>query len=589
MIRWKYIWPYIMVIFTIVVIVYINAEWTSKQNLAHNRIAITINEAGRQRALSQKLVTASLLARQGEKLPTFEDDLVLWNSTHEKLMNENERFNNALVHDAAVRKTLTGLDGVQKKLFSQLAAVLLEDAEGATIDSIKELQGDYLPAMDRAVQQMQLRTELLITADNRRSIWRLVLSGLFLICEILVIIIPYHRRLLVAFRKLKEQQQQIVQQSEKIAYQNDKLAQQNVELDKMHSNEMLTLTGINAGIWSWDIKSGQEEWSPKFFDLLGYEPDQIMANFNTYINVLVHPDDVDTVKKRLDGHLKRDEPYNMNVRMRLKNGKYRWFETAGQASKDEYGKAVRMAGSIIDVHEKVLYQQQLEGMNQTKDKLFAIVAHDLRSPIAGIRSLLDLAGEGRITQQEFAEYIEKAKENISFVSETLDNILQWALSQMQGLERKPDKVDLRKTIHSLINLYSNNMDEKRISAEVSITGNHLVYADQNQVFMALRNVLSNAIKFTPDGGKINISVASKGGVEMISIADNGVGISEKDIKAILRDKQHVSHIGTNGEKGTGLGLPLTVATVKENNGTIDIESSKGEGTMVTISLPRLFT
>ncbi len=544
--------------------------------------------AGNQRSLSQRLVTASILMQQGKEYKGFRDELMLWNNAHEELLEGSGQLNASLVDNSSVKKMLIKLDPVQKQLFTQLAAIAVNAGDSSTVDKIVQLQAQYRPAMDKVMQQMELETEVLINEDNRAEIWSIILSGIFLVGEIFLIVVPYHRKLLVAYRKVKDQTQQIVKQSEKIAYQNDKLAGQNTLLEKMHNNELLTLNGINAGIWSWDIATGEEEWSPKFCSLLGYEPHQVVPSFSTFINTLLHPDDVQRVKDALDAHLKHDVPYSLNIRMRLKNGKYKWFEAAGQASRDIYGKPVRMAGSIIDIHEKVLYQQQLEATNRTKDKLFAIVAHDLRSPVAGIRALLDMAGDGQITREEFDTYIEEAKENLNFVSETLDNILQWALSQMQGLERKPDKVDLRKIINTLTNLYSNNASQKHIDIEVSITGNHYVYADPNQVFVALRNVLTNAIKFTPQGGKVHISVASKGGVEMISVADNGIGMAAEDIKAILQEGRSVSNIGTNGEKGTGLGLSLVMSSIRDNNGTVEIESATGEGTMVVISLPRLF-
>jgi PAS domain S-box-containing protein len=588
MIRWKYIWPYLVVIGSIGIMVYINAMLIRKNNISNSHIAKTINDAGRQRFMSQQLVTSAILIGNSKPGQSFEDELVRWNSNHEHLMQQDSLYNLALVSNTEIKNKLAALDPIQKNLFDQLAAVAAETADSTTIPNIISMQAAYLPMMDDVVQQMETQTDKLVSDSNSREVRQIVISGLLLILEIIVIIIPYHRKLIVAYRKLKDQKAQITQQSEKIGVQNDLLAQKNVELDKMHVNEELTLNGINAGIWSWDIKTGEEEWSPKFFSLMGYEPGQITANFTTFMNVLVHHDDAKKVQSALDAHLKRDEPYRISVRLRLKNSKYRWFEASGQAERDEYGQPVRMAGAIVDVHEKVLYQQQLEAMNENKSKLFAVVAHDLRSPVASVRSLLDLTVDGRISRQEFNEHIAKAKENITFLSEALDNILQWAQGQMQGLTRNPEKVDMRKMLNTLTNLYYASAEQKEITIELNMTGNHYVYADTNQVFIAVRNILSNAIKFTTKGGKITIAVLSKGGIEEIRISDNGVGMPQEDIDAIMQQKDHVTHLGTEGEKGTGLGLSLAIDSIKENAGNISIQSIPDEGTRVSITLPRLF-
>lgn len=588
MIRWKYIWPYLLVISTIGALAYINIRLISKNNLSNYHTAGTINEAGKQRMLSQQLVTGAMLIAKGKPFSGFQQDLISWNENHRKLVEAGNNLNPVLTGSKPVKKLLTQLDPIQHRLFTQLAYFATGTWDTTILDSVMLIQATYLPMMNDVVENMTSEAETHINIISKKEKWQIVISGLILIIEILLIVVPYHRRLLVAYRKLKEQKLRIQEQSEEIALQNEMLEEQNKQLDKMHRNEALTLKGINAGVWSWNVLTGEEEWSPRFFALLGYEPDQITANFTTFMNILLHPDDVARVQKALDAHLQHDEPYKLNIRMRMKNGHYRWFEAAGQAEKNEEGTPVRMAGSVIDIEDKMQYQQQLESLNQTKDKLFAIVAHDLRSPITGIRALLDMAGDGQISREEFAEYIGEAKENITYLSETLDNLLQWAMGQMQGITRKPEKIDLRQTLNTLTNLYKNNAAQKDITMKLNIAGNHFVYADTNQVFIAIRNMLSNAIKFTGNGGKITIDVLSKGGMEEISITDTGIGISMQEIDAILNKKQHGTRRVTNDEKGTGLGLTLSVDTVRENGGEMHITSMTGIGSTFTISLPRAF-
>ncbi len=138
---------------------------------------------------------------------------------------------------------------------------------------------------------------------------------------------------------------------------NDEQVQSNSE--HVLERQNLIIQGIHAGIWDWDIVSGKEWWSPRFYELLGYKPDEIPATYATFIDDLVHPKDRSAVEKAIKVHLEHGEPYHLEIRMRLKSGEYHWFQSTGKARFKD-GKPLRMVGSIIDAHEYINHRIALE-------------------------------------------------------------------------------------------------------------------------------------------------------------------------------------------------------------------------------------
>jgi signal transduction histidine kinase len=245
-----------------------------------------------------------------------------------------------------------------------------------------------------------------------------------------------------------------------------------------------------------------------------------------------------------------------------------------------------MAGSIIDVDDKVNYRQELETLNYTKDKIFSIVAHDLRNPIINLKALIEMQQDDIITKEEFFEYMEKVKENVTFLAQTLDNLLKWAQSQMKGFQTHPVNVDLSELTDIVKKLHENAITIKHIDLVNNIKGEHAIYADKDHVFLAIRNIVSNAVKFTPTGGQITIDIKENEKYTDVIIRDTGVGMTAEEIEKLNDRETLFSKPGTNGEKGTGLGLTLCNEVVAENNGKLSIESEPGKGSSFIISFPK---
>lgn len=232
-------------------------------------------------------------------------------------------------------------------------------------------------------------------------------------------------------------------------------------------------------------------------------------------------------------------------------------------------------------------EKELRELNASKDKFFSIVAHDLKSPFHG------LLGYSRILIEEFDEmnresikgYIVNVNKHIKNLFKLIENLLDWSRMQTGRMEFKPEKLDLFENVVYGINLVVANAENKGIQIINHIKKDELVFADEQMLNSVIENFLSNAIKFTEKGGTITIDYNQRENFIEVSITDTGVGISEENLNKIFRIDESHSTLGTEQEKGTGLGLILCKEMIEQNGGEIKVESKIDEGTKFTFSIP----
>jgi signal transduction histidine kinase len=229
--------------------------------------------------------------------------------------------------------------------------------------------------------------------------------------------------------------------------------------------------------------------------------------------------------------------------------------------------------------------EKLKKLNHTKDKLFAIIGHDLRSPINSLKGLLHLVKDQNISPEEFLRFSTKLKDSVEHVHFTLNNLLEWANTQLQGLTTHPQISSLFPLAQENLELFQELAENKEIQIRNKITEELQVYADVNQVKLIFRNLLSNALKFTPPKGQIEVNAIKKGHFIKISMADNGMGMKPETLNSLFKHHTTESIIGTQGEKGTGLGLMLCQEFVEKNGGTIWAESELEKGSIFYFTLP----
>lgn len=544
-----------------------------------------INLSGRQRYLSQNNISSVLsqyiTKAESEKI---RQNLLSWNEIHFALQYGNKKYE-IYKADKDHKERFRTINPVQKHLFDLLYHLQKKDLDRTLLDELIKYQQQYIFEMDKIVLSYQIDAEHSLSTIQQKQIWAALFSGLALICEIIFLVIPFHKKLINAYSDLKNNRYTIQTQSDEILTQLTQLTIQKNELDKIYRSKDLTLDGINAGIWNWDILTGEESWSQNFYHILGYQVGEIPAKYETFINFLLHPEDRQLVEEAIRLHLEEGKKYQVSIRMLTKHNGYKWFDASGLASRDQHGNPIQMAGSIINIDDTILYKKQIETSNHAKDKIFAILSHDLRAPLIGIKGLLDLQTEGEISEQNFKEYINLMQDGISNALKTLDNVLLWSSTQMHTTKVEASNFRIKNIFSDVEQFHKYFAQQKEIQISYHTDDSLYGYADSNHIFIITRNLVGNAIKFSPKGSSVNVIANLKENWVEISVNDNGVGMDAVFINKLLNRSNYDSTYGTEREKGTGLGINLVLDLLELNNGTLSIESTKGNGSSFTYRIP----
>jgi signal transduction histidine kinase len=243
---------------------------------------------------------------------------------------------------------------------------------------------------------------------------------------------------------------------------------------------------------------------------------------------------------------------------------------------------------IIEKQKSSLTKQaeELQELNHLKDKLFSIISHDLRSPLGALKGMLSILDMGGLSEQELQSISKDVRKRLEGVDTSLNNLLLWSKSQMIGEKSAKESVALHSLVEGKFNLYSANAENKKITLHNLIPKEISILVDSNHLRAILRNLIGNAIKFTPENGKIEVSAVEKESFVEISVKDTGIGMTAEQISNLFDNKTHFTTRGTNNEKGTGLGLLLCKEFVEKEGGRIWVESQIGQGSTFIVALPK---
>ncbi len=237
----------------------------------------------------------------------------------------------------------------------------------------------------------------------------------------------------------------------------------------------------------------------------------------------------------------------------------------------------------IDEQNKMLIE-----LNATKDKFFSIIAHDLKNPMQSLILSAHML-HTYFNKQEYErmeKHIQAVDDSVKLSVNLLENLLQWARAQTGRLEVQKELFPIQHSFNESIDLLKKTALDKKITIKVQSSNEDInAYADRNMVTTVVRNLLSNALKFSFEGSEILIDIKGTSHSVIVQIADKGMGIEKEAVKKLFRIDQNHSTPGTNNERGTGLGLVLCKEFIESNDGDIWVKSSVGEGSFFFFSLP----
>jgi signal transduction histidine kinase len=252
-----------------------------------------------------------------------------------------------------------------------------------------------------------------------------------------------------------------------------------------------------------------------------------------------------------------------------------------------YNTALQQTNREIQNQASQLQEQarELDQLNSLKNKLFSVISHDLKAPMYALRNLFDNMQVQKMPAKEIKAFIPDIKKDLNYTVSLMENLLQWAKSQMQAHTVRAEALDVKEVIDEVVQLLHLQTEAKKIQIENKATGPVYIWADRDMINLVLRNLVSNAVKFTPPGGQISIGTHEMASFAEIYIQDSGTGISPAELKKI-NGQDFYSTNGTAQEQGTGLGLMLCKEFLAKNGGQMHIESEVGKGSTFSFTLPK---
>jgi signal transduction histidine kinase len=242
------------------------------------------------------------------------------------------------------------------------------------------------------------------------------------------------------------------------------------------------------------------------------------------------------------------------------------------------------------IKELTKHQAELNHSNMVKGKIYSVIAHDLRSPFTSIRDLLGILTEeyDELTEEEKKKYISSVVKTSNNTHSLLENLLDWSQMQSNRIVFNPEEVNLHNAIQEAINVNKEGADLKSIKIQTDNHTSNLVKADKQMLATILRNLISNAVKFTPRAGQITIRCISETDKKVrIEITDTGIGLSNTEIDKLFKVEQNFLRLGTEKEKGSGLGLIICKDFVDRHNSELNVKSTPEEGSCFYFSLEKM--
>lgn len=362
------------------------------------------------------------------------------------------------------------------------------------------------------------------------------------------------------------------------------LKQQQIEINRAKELYLKIFEDFPALIWRARLDKLCDYFNRTWLDFTGRTMEQ---EFGNGWAEGVHPDDVDFCVQIYVTAFDKREAFLMEYRMKNKFGEYRWIRDFGRPFYDLDNTFLGYIGSCYDITENKNNELKLIELNATKDKFFSIIAHDLRNPFCNI------IGFAELLKINYAKYDAEKMERITkqlYISakntyNLLENLLEWSRAQSDNIPFEPKMIDFIELCKNAIEDLSQNANSKNIILNYYVPEPIEIFVDTNMIKTVLRNLVSNAIKYTNNKGIINIFAEKNADNVIITVSDNGIGMDKNSIVKLFELTQKQSTSGTADEKGTGLGLIICKEFIEKHNGKIWAESEFGKGSDFKFTIP----
>ncbi len=364
----------------------------------------------------------------------------------------------------------------------------------------------------------------------------------------------------------------------------DNTQEQNI-LQKLQESEQrydLAVQGSNAGIWDWNIQTGEMHWSSLFLKMLGIARKRFTPSIEVF-EERMHEDDREDVMAILQAHLQRGFDFNVEFRMRKEDGNYLWMHARGQATWDKARAPIRMTGSVYDITDRRQALEHLSKTNESLERFAYVCSHDLKEPARLIENFASLfhSNYSESLDDKGKEYLHFIEDSATRMQEMIKGILTY--SQLENKNLKLGEVDAEEELRRVMENLKLSIDESK--ANVTYDPLPTIKADKMQLFQVLQNLISNSLKFCKEGTPhVHVSIDDNESEWIFSVRDNGIGMKPEHTHKIFNVFQRLNK--KEEYEGSGIGLSICQKIVAKHGGRIWVESELGKGSTFYFTLPK---
>ncbi|MBA3395047.1 MAG: response regulator [Deltaproteobacteria bacterium] len=347
----------------------------------------------------------------------------------------------------------------------------------------------------------------------------------------------------------------------------------------------LTLAAGRLGVWEWDLVTGEISWSSSLESVHGL-PRGAFGRTMEAFRQLVHADDRARVDAALAHAIDRQGDYDLEYRFLWPDGSIHWMSATGRVFVDEEGRANRVVGTAMDITARKEVETTLQEADRRKDEFIAVLAHELRNPLAPMRLALEML---RDTSDGAA--LDRAKNvmgrQLTHLVRLIDDLLDVSRITRGKLELRRTTVELVEVVRAALETARPVIDGANHQLVVSLPTEPIaIHADLTRLSQVISNILTNAAKYTPPGGRIELAATREDEMLVIRVIDNGIGIAEQDVKHVFEMFAQITPVASRSQGGLGIGLALARQLVAMHGGTIEATSAgAGHGSTFTVRLP----
>lgn len=351
----------------------------------------------------------------------------------------------------------------------------------------------------------------------------------------------------------------------------------------------LALNAGQCGVWDWDIVANRVTWSERIYAFHGLTPETFGGRLEDF-SKFIHPDDAERVGEAIRLALEERAPYSEEFRVVRPTGEVRWVNVHGRVLFDENGRAVRMLGATTDVTERRAAEESLRDAGRRKDEFIAMLAHELRNPLAPIRNSLHILqlneseGDWKVVDRVRG----MMERQVSHLTRLVDDLLDVSRITLGKVQLHSERLDLVRLVRYVVADQGETFATKGVALRVEAPAGVWTSGDPTRLAQVVGNLLTNALKFTSKGGEVVVTVTGSRSDRraVVSVKDTGAGIEPAILAQLFEPFTQADHTLDRSQGGLGLGLAIVKGLVELHRGTVRAESAGlGHGSTFTVSLP----